>query len=310
MNVLPISVLIPTMNRPETLKATLDSFFNGDVLPAQVVVVDQSNDENAKKTKNVCDKYSDKAQIKYVYQERPSSTEARNNAYNYASGEIIVFSDDDVLVYKNTLKNVVSVMQRNEVAMIAGIDDNSSASSTNIGYLLGTKSYKNRKIGHVTLSMLGRYPDNIKGEIETQWAMGYFFVVRKSLLDKWNIRWDENLTSYAYAEDLDFSFSYYKKAKSENLKCVINEQVRVKHCVSKEYRTPITKSTYMYVVNRYYLGYKHNMGFRSRLAMKWCNFWRLIEKVVKKENPMDMSNAMKYLRKNKKDIKRGKFLYE
>ena len=306
MNVLPISVLIPTMNRPETLKATLDSFFNGDVLPAQVVVVDQSNDENAKKTKNVCDKYSDKAQIKYVYQERPSSTEARNNAYNYASGEIIVFSDDDVLVYKNTLKNVVSVMQRNEVAMIAGIDDNSSASSTNIGYLLGTKSYKNRKIGHVTLSMLGRYPDNIKGEIETQWAMGYFFVVRKSLLDKWNIRWDENLTSYAYAEDLDFSFSYYKKAKSENLKCVINEQVRVKHCVSKEYRTPITKSTYMYVVNRYYLSYKHNMGFRSRLAMKWCNFWRLIERTVKKECPADMWKAMVFVSRNKKDIRQAK----
>lgn len=309
MNVLPISVLIPTMNRPETLKATLDSFFNGDVLPAQVVVVDQSNDENAKKTKNVCDKYSDKAQIKYVYQERPSSTEARNNAYNYASGEIIVFSDDDVLVYKNTLKNVVSVMQRNEVAMIAGIDDNSSASSTNIGYLLGTKSYKNRKIGHVTLSMLGRYPDNIKGEIETQWAMGYFFVVRKSLLDKWNIRWDENLTSYAYAEDLDFSFSYYKKAKSENLKCVINEQVRVKHCVSKEYRTPSTKSTYMYVVNRYYLSYKHNMGFRSRLAMKWCNFWRLVERTVKKECPADMWKAMVFVSRNKKDIRQGKIKF-
>lgn len=309
MNVLPISVLIPTMNRPETLKATLDSFFNGDVLPAQVVVVDQSNDENAKKTKNVCDKYSDKAQIKYVYQERPSSTEARNNAYNYASGEIIVFSDDDVLVYKNTLKNVVSVMQRNEVAMIAGIDDNSSASSTNIGYLLGTKSYKNRKIGHVTLSMLGRYPDNIKGEIETQWAMGYFFVVRKSLLDKWNIRWDENLTSYAYAEDLDFSFSYYKKAKSENLKCVINEQVRVKHCVSKEYRTPSSKSTYMYVVNRYYLSYKHNMGFRSRLTMKWCNFWRLIERTVKKECPADMWKAMVFVSRNRKDVRQGKIKY-
>lgn len=309
MNILPISVLIPTMNRPETLKATLDSFFNGDVLPAQVVVVDQSNDENAKKTKNVCDKYSDKAQIKYVYQERPSSTEARNNAYNYASGEIIVFSDDDVLVYKNTLKNVVSVMQRNEVAMIAGIDDNSSASSTNIGYLLGTKSYKNRKIGHVTLSMLGRYPDNIKGEIETQWAMGYFFVVRKSLLDKWNIRWDENLTSYAYAEDLDFSFSYYKKAKSENLKCVINEQVRVKHCVSKEYRTPSTKSTYMYVVNRYYLSYKHNMGFRSRLAMKWCNFWRLVERTVKKECPADMWKAMVFVSRNRKDVRQGKIKY-
>lgn len=298
------------MNRSDTLKDTLDSFLNGDVIPSQIVIVDQSNDENAKKTKDVCDKYSDLVQIKYVYQKVPSSTKARNNAYSYASEDIIVFSDDDVLVHKDTLKNIITVMQRSEIAMIAGIDDNNLSSSTNIGYLLGTKSFINRKIGHITLSMLGRYPDNIKGEVETQWAMGYFFVVRKSLLEKWNIRWDEKLAGYAYAEDLDFSFSYSKKAIKENLKCVLNEKVHVKHCVSKEYRTPSKKSTYMYVINRYYLSFKHNMGLKSRLAMKWCNFWRMIEKVVQKEKPMDMINAIKYLGENKKDIKRGIFHYE
>lgn len=298
------------MNRPETLKSTLDSFFNGDVLPTQVVVVDQSNDINAKRTKDVCDKYSDKALMKYVHQKVPSLTKARNNAYKYATEEIIICSDDDVLIYEDTLKNIADIMKRKSVAMIAGIDDNTLSSSTNVGYLFGTKSYINRKIGHVTLSMLGRYPDNIRGEIETQWAMGYFFVVRKSLLDKWHIRWDENLTSYAYAEDLDFSFSYYKKAIKENLKCVLNEKVHVKHCVSNEYRTPSKKSTYMYVINRYYLSFKHNMGFKSRLAMKWCNMWRLMEKALKHEAPFDMLNAIKHLNKNKNDIKMGIFNYE
>ena len=309
MNVLPISVLIPTMNRPETLKRTLDTYTQADRVPSQIVVVDQSQDtETAKEIEKIVKSFEGIETV-YVYQETPSLTAARNNALKYAKEEIIVCSDDDVDVYNDTLYNVYRVMSDESVSMIAGIDDNSSASSTNIGYLLGTKSYKNRKIGHVTLSMLGRYPDNIKGEIETQWAMGYFFVVRKSLLDKWNIRWDENLTSYAYAEDLDFSFLYYKKAKSENLKCVINEQVRVKHCVSKEYRTPITKSTYMYVVNRYYLSYKHNMGFRSRLAMKWCNFWRLVERTVKKECPADMWKAMVFVSRNKKDIRQGKIKF-
>lgn len=297
------------MNRPETLKKTLDSFFDGYVIPSQVVVVDQSNEVNAKRTKDVCDKYSDKALMKYVHQKVPSLPKARNNAYKYATEEIIICSDDDVLIYDDTLKNIADIMKRTSVAMIAGIDDNTLSSSTKIGYLFGTKSYKNRKIGHVTLSMLGRYPDNIKGEIETQWAMGYFFVVRKSLLDKWNIRWDENLTSYAYAEDLDFSFSYYKKAIKENLKCVLNEKVHVKHCVSNEYRTPSKKSTYMYVINRYYLSFKHNMGLKSRLSMKWCNIWRLIERIVKKESPIDMWKAMVFVSRYKKDVKQGKLKY-
>lgn len=299
------------MNRPETLKNTLDSFFNGDVIPSQVVVVDQSNTKEVRnKIVETINNYNEMADMVYVYQSYPSSTKARNSALALAKEEIIVFSDDDVEIYEDTLKNVVDIMQRQNIAMIAGIDDNMSPTSSNIGYLFGTKSYINRKIGHVTLSMLGRYPDNIKGEIETQWAMGYFFVVRKSLLDKWNIRWDENLTSYAYAEDLDFSFSYYKKAIKENLKCVLNEKVHVKHCVSNEYRTPSKKSTYMYVINRYYLSFKHNMGFKSRLAMKWCNMWRLMEKALKHEAPFDMLNAIKHLNKNKNDIKMGIFNYE
>lgn len=299
------------MNRPETLKNTLDSFFDGDVIPSQVVVVDQSNTKEVRnKIVETINNYNEMANMVYVYQSYPSSTKARNSALALAKEEIIVFSDDDVEIYEDTLKNVVDIMQRQNIAMIAGIDDNMSPTSSNVGYLFGTKSYINRKIGHVTLSMLGRYPDNIKGEIETQWAMGYFFVVRKSLLDKWNIRWDENLTSYAYAEDLDFSFSYYKKAIKENLKCVLNEKVHVKHCVSNEYRTPSKKSTYMYVINRYYLSFKHNMGFKSRLAMKWCNMWRLMEKALKHEAPFDMLNAIKHLNKNKNNIKMGIFNYE
>lgn len=309
MKRLPVSLLIPTMNRPETLKRTLDTYTQADWLPSQIVVVDQSQDvEVANEIERLVKSY-EVIETVYVYQATPSLTAARNNALKYAKEEIIVCSDDDVDVYNDTLYHVYRVMSDESVSMIAGLDDRSNGKNGSIGYLLGTRSFKKRKIGHVTLSMLGRFPDEVKGQVDTEWAMGYFFVVRKSLLDKWNIRWDENLTSYAYAEDLDFSFAYYKKAKSENLKCVLNEQVRVKHCVSKEYRTPSTKSTYMYVINRYYLSFKHNMGLKSRLAMKWCNFWRLIERTVKKESPADMWKAMVFVSRNKKDIRQGKIKY-
>ncbi len=298
-----ISVLIPTMNRPETLKKTLDSFFSGDVVPTQLVVVDQSTQENADTIKSICEEYSN-AKIKYVHQSTPSLTKARNNAYKYATEDIVICSDDDVLIYKDTLKNIVDIMERKDIAMIAGIDDYTLCSSTNIGYLFGTKSYKNRKIGHVTLSILGRYPDNVRGEIETQWAMGYFFVIRKSLLDKWNIKWDEKLTSYAYAEDLDFSYNYFKAAKKENLKCVLNEKVHIKHCVSREYRTPSKKSTYMYVINRYYLSFKHNMGFKSRIAMHWTNFGHMLEMIANKEPYKDMI----YAKRDAKMLRKKDFL--
>ena len=51
------------------------------------------------------------------------------------------------------------------------------------------------------------------------------------------------------------------------------------------------------------------MGFRSRLAMKWCNFWRLVERTVKKECPADMWKAMVFVSRNKKDIRQGKIKF-
>ena len=297
-----ISLLIPTMNRPDTLKKTLDGYMLGSVIPSQIVVVDQSQDVVvANEVAALVKEYQKKTEIVYIFQKIPSLTKARNTAMRYAMHEIIICSDDDVDVYSNTLENIVEIMQKEKIAMIAGIDDNASKSKSNIGYLLGTKSFKNRKIGHITMSMLGRYPDKIVGQIPTQWAMGYFFVIRKSLINQWDLSWDEKLVSYAYAEDLDFSFSYYKKAKEEGYQSVLDERVRVKHLVSKEYRIPSKKSTYMYVINRAYLSYKHKMGIKSQIALNWCNFWRLLERILKRENPRDFLEAKKICKKLKKN---------
>ena len=95
--------------------------------------------------------------------------------------------------------------------MIAALDTNSiRKNKIELGYLAGLKSIKNRKIGHVTLSLLGRYPNVVVGDISTQWAMGYCFAVRRSLLNCWGIKWDENLNGYAYAKDLDLAIDIIK----------------------------------------------------------------------------------------------------
>lgn len=310
MNKLPISVLIPTMNRPNSLKRTLNSYLYGTYFPSQIIVVDQSeNSTDQMDIQNMIEEYSSITEIIYIYQSIPSSTKARNTAFEYAKEDIIVYSDDDVDVYEDTMKSVYKLMQDKSLAMIAGLDDNTSQSSSNIGYLLGTKSFINRKIGHVTLSMLGRFPNKITECTDTMWAMGFFFVVRKSLLEKWKIKWDENLTGYAYAEDLDFTYGYYKMAKENHLRCIMTKKIHVRHLASQEFRTPSRKSTFMYVLNRAYLSKKHKMGFRSVLAMNWCNFWRFIERTIKKQDAKDMREAMHYLRKNKKKIYKGDFQY-
>ena len=308
---LPISVIIPTMNRPESLDRTLNFMAKAKDVPQEIVVVDQSqNVEIQEKNKEILGKYSVfKSQI-YRYQPVPSLTKARNVGLALATNEILVFSDDDVEVPTDIFSNVARLMQDTHIVMIAGLDDLTQQSKTNIGYLLGTKSFFKRKIGHVTYSMLGRYPDKVSSQIETQWAQGYFFVVRKSCLERWHVCWDENLTSYAYAEDLDFSYTFYKAAKLEGLRCIIDPSVHVKHLATLEYRVPNAKSTYMYIINRKYLAYKHQMGLVGVLGRNWCEFWRFVEIVIRKQDANTFLKAFLCKIKYANEIKLGKLDYE
>lgn len=306
--VLPISVLIPTMNRPDTLQHTLESYMEQEFVPGQIVVVDQSQrGEIQRAVRDIVRQYEGKIACEYIYQQEPSLTKARNRAMEQASHEIVICSDDDIEVERDTLYTIYSIMQDSRIAMIAGLDANRPKSRSKIGYLLGTKSFAKRKIGHVTASMLGRYPENVRGRTETQWAMGYFFVIRKSCAQRWNLQWDEHLPGYAYAEDLDFSYGYYRCARAEQLKCILDEKVQVRHLVSGEYRVPSQKSTCMYVLHRAYLCHKYQMGAGSEWALRWCNFWIYVMRCLHRESPQDMKNAMRALKEKKEAVLRGEF---
>lgn len=308
METVNISVVIATMNRPESLIKTLDCIYNKTVIPNQIVIIDQSNKNNLidKELLNV--KYC-KTKINYIYQEMPSLTKARNVGINYAENDIVVYMDDDVFVNDDTIKNVNEIFNNDKsISMLAGIDEFQEDKDSIFGYIFGVKSKKNINIGQVSKSMFGKFPKNIsslEGRCETQWAMGFFFVVRKSLILKWNLCWDEKLISYAYAEDLDFSYMYYKKSKKENLKCIIDSKVKVKHNCSREWRIPSRKSTYMFIINREYLSYKHYKTPISRLRTRWANIGFLAQKLLKRENYRDFYKGMCLCDKYRKDIKKG-----
>lgn len=303
MNDCKVSVIIPTMNRPNTLARTLRTIAAGSCLPAQIVIVDQSqNKDIAEQNRALAEKIGNDIRIDYIYQAEPSSTKARNRGISASSEDILIFSDDDVDLEPDTVGNIARLMESKDLAMIAGIDKNSGISESHIGYILGTKSFINRNIGHVTASILGRYPDRITEETATQWAMGYFFAVRRSLLDAWSIRWDENLIRYAYNEDLDFTHRYYMNAKESGMRCVLTPQVQVRHLVSKEYRAPSATTTYMYVLHRLYIACKLHRG---HIGIFWCDLWRLAERIVRRESPGDLVRAYRIYFKNRQAIRSG-----
>lgn len=295
------------MNRPESLKNTLNHIAMSVKKPGEVIVVDQSADpEIADLNRKYTEECDHEINMKYLYQNTPSLTRARNYGIRHATRELVVCSDDDVDVKKETFEIIERVMADSNIAMIAGLDINTQLSNkSKVGYFVGTKSYKKRKIGHVTASVFGRFPISVTNVTDTEWAMGFFFVIRRTLQIKWDIWWDEQLISYAYAEDLDFSYGYYKHAKEEKMRCIYHPEIIVTHQATKEYRVPSRKSSLMYIINREYLSYKH-FPMYSRVATRWTNFWRIMAAIKRPQHMKNLIEGQIKADLYRKELRKGK----
>lgn len=288
-----VSIVIPTMNRLDSLKRTISYIAQSTVEPLEVIVVDQSSDNTEiEATKEFLQKQS--VNCKYVHNAEPSLTKARNTGMLYVHGDLVIQMDDDVDIKPDTLSTILDIFSNDNIAMLAGVNEGfDSKSRSPIGFLFWKKNWRKRNIGHVVKSVFGRFPEKITEATPTEWAMGFFSVYRVELINKWNLRWDENLTSYAYAEDLDFSYSYYKNAQNEGLKCIMSNSVIVKHNVTKEWRIPSRKHTYMIINNRHYLRKKHfGNSLLSKIAVCWADWGEYLRRLLKNEAAKDWKDAM------------------
>ena len=100
-NSLSISVIIVTLNRAESLKETLTSLVKQSRQPDEVIVVDNGSRDN---TKELTLSFSDRLNIKYIYEGQRGIPYARNTGIRNATTDIIAFIDDDCVADKNWLK--------------------------------------------------------------------------------------------------------------------------------------------------------------------------------------------------------------
>jgi GT2 family glycosyltransferase len=88
-----LSVAIPTINRPNDLARCLDALQAGEVLPSQVVVVDQSVDDQTQSL--VSERMGGELPITYVRQDQLGVSASRNAAISRVEHPIVAFTDDD-----------------------------------------------------------------------------------------------------------------------------------------------------------------------------------------------------------------------
>lgn len=90
------SLIIPTRNRPELLKATVSSVLEGRRVPSEIIVIDQSDPsvpaEATLSARNLG------CEIRHVRSSSTGLSRARNEGIRLARHDLLVFLDDDMIV--------------------------------------------------------------------------------------------------------------------------------------------------------------------------------------------------------------------
>jgi glycosyltransferase involved in cell wall biosynthesis len=112
-----VSLIIPTKNRPLILQATIDNLFNCQNFPAhelEVIVVNDGEEELSQ----LRQKYET---LKIIQnQGKGGAAGARNTGAGVATGQLLLFIDDDILIGKDCIQRHCSLHTEYQNAIISG----------------------------------------------------------------------------------------------------------------------------------------------------------------------------------------------
>ncbi len=111
----PISVLVCTRDRPQSLERCLRSLGELDYPSYEVVVVDNCSRE-AKVARTV-----ERAGFRYVREDRPGLDWARNRAIQESRYDIVAFIDDDAVASRGWLRALSRAFANGEVMAVTGL---------------------------------------------------------------------------------------------------------------------------------------------------------------------------------------------
>lgn len=111
-----VSVILPTFGRVSYLKNCLDSIENQTEKPYEVLVIGHQSDLD---TKFFFENLQKKLNLKYI-EIKGGSCKSRNIGIYNSSGDVLLFIDDDCILEEDYIKNLKSIISRDEIGVIAG----------------------------------------------------------------------------------------------------------------------------------------------------------------------------------------------
>lgn len=295
-----LSIIIPTYNRMKDVDECLDSIIIQTKLPKEVIIVDDSDSdkiENLIKRRENEFKEKD-IRLRYIRNKKEKSlTMARNIGVETAMGDIILFLDDDVVLDKKYIKEILKVYEKNPNALgVQGLIE--GLKKGNIFILMFNKLFylgfneKNRcRVLPSFNNTRAFFVDKI---IECEWLSGANQSYKKEIFEEF--KYDENLKRYSYGEDLDLSYRIFKKYSNS---LFMTPYAKLIHKTSQEGRLQKRELVNMGEIYKCYLFHKNiNQTFMNKLIFLWSRIGYLIIRlgaIVIKTNRLGEVSQLKYL---------------
>lgn len=107
---LPVSAIVPTLNRSEVLSRMLRSLAEQRFQPKEMVIVDASEDRD---TENLCSQVFQGLGTKLIYHRavQVGAAPQRNEAMKYASQDVCLFMDDDIFLEADCVARLWKALQ-------------------------------------------------------------------------------------------------------------------------------------------------------------------------------------------------------
>jgi len=264
-----VSVIICTKDRRDSLLKTINSIKRQTLLPEELIIVDAGVNERLEdELLNIVNNMN----LKYIYTE-PGLTKQRNIGIKNASGAIIFFFDDDVILDPKYIEKVVRVFQNDQNREIGAV----SGRIVNYYRYNSIKGMLTKVILHIFLAP--HYGDGkfkVSGMaplphilLQGKWIQrlsGCCMTFRKEVFK--DLAFDEMLSGYSAMEDLDIS-----KRVSDRYKIFYEPEAKLIHKKSVVGRLDEFQIARMTLINQHYL-FKKN--WPQTLPRKLAFWWGII----------------------------------
>jgi GT2 family glycosyltransferase len=251
-----LSIVIVTYNRCEDLRECLGSLFSADRSPDEVIVVDSCSTDG---TVEFVEQYP----VKLFRIEERSMVKARNVGLKQASGDVVAYIDDDVVVSRYWSRRLLESYKDGNVAAVGG---------RVLPY--GSKEtfyvpVKDAAIGKVLDNgfVVGNFDTPLQQEKLVDSLIGCNMSFRKELLMKAG-GFDENFKGTCYRDDTDVCL----RLKRQGYKIIFSPKALVWH----KYRGKVADPKWFYWTaynhSYFYLKNFQPMSLKKALAFSHSTF--------------------------------------